>query len=277
MKIKRLTFELHNFCSRKCDFCLKKKIKNKKFEFMKDEEFYNIIDILNNSLELFEDKVYIKIYGLQEPLYKSEILKNKIKYLKENFNKNISIIIITNGDFLNKESLNNIIGIDELRVNDYNNEGIKRYLNFCKKLNLIPKTINFKIYNGNHPKEYIDHYDYDKKINIRFYLNTSKNFIVSNLASEHTELLKNNEYKFLNNEVFLRKNKCEVIGNTLNFELNGDIKICPSITNQLNKYKNYTKWNLKNNKIKNILKEINDIEIPFFCLNCDNVGHECLY
>jgi 8-amino-3,8-dideoxy-alpha-D-manno-octulosonate transaminase len=126
---KEIEFETLSYCNRKCHYC-----PNVSFErfgedndfFMKDEVFETIVGQLKDLS--FEGRIAPHLYG--EPMSDPRLPK-WMRHIKDNL-PNSEIKIVTNGDYLNKESYKELIdsGIDLIYLSKHS----KRFKKPCIEL-----------------------------------------------------------------------------------------------------------------------------------------------
>jgi len=125
--MKYLELELHSQCNRKCPWCPNKDIDRTFYEEMSDEHFTKILKELGE--DGFGQNVFVQIVigRYHEPFLNPELLKRRTREINKTF-PNARVVVKTNGDFVNEESLENLV-IDRLNIMDYDMEGMKK----CKK------------------------------------------------------------------------------------------------------------------------------------------------
>ena len=270
--IKKISIEVHNKCTRNCYFCpghLSDNVnsdKNGNFRYMSEEMLEYICDKILENKELFSDNLLILFYGFAELTYKSEILKKCIHIINKKLRNKINFKtrIIVNGDLIDNIFLDNIIGIDHITINDYEGIGIKRFIEISKKCNINISNLRIINIELQFIKKIINVFDKKRNINI-YYVTNTNDIKVFNLGSC---IFKNYDY--------IRKEKCGSIGKELMFDSNGIVKICTNVNQDIEEHKEVCKWNIKKQPLKEIIKEINNLNIPNPCLHCDNRWEFCI-
>lgn len=123
--LRLVEIELFSYCNRKCNWCPNREIDRSKNIFMED-------GILDKIVYDLSDKGYsgaITFSRYNEPLSHINVFKDKLKYIKSIL-PDCKLITNTNGDYVTKDNLNNLL-IDELTIMDYDNIGMDKC---CEKL-----------------------------------------------------------------------------------------------------------------------------------------------
>lgn len=270
--IKKVALEIHNKCSRKCWFCpgsLSNNINseiNNNFRYMTPKMVKNVCDEILNNKELFTEDILVLLYGFSELTFQSRILKEVIKTLHYELDGKIKFHtrLIVNGDYIDEEFMDNIVGIDHLTINDYDGIGVSRLLEMSKKCNIEMANIRYKNINLQFKKKVINFKDKKRDININYCTNTN-DIKAFNLGSC---IFKNYDYT--------RKEKCGCIGQEIMIDANGVVKICTNVNQDLKEHTECCRWNLKKDSLRNIINEITELNIPTPCLHCDNQWEFCL-
>lgn len=165
--IRRIDFEFQSYCNRECDWCPNKDIKRDFHEEMIEETylqflmdlsknnfgarsiFYNYIDIEENSYN--ETSPYFSFSGYQEPFSNLDLLRKRAEQAYNILPSTIEISANTNGDFLTKDSLEDLY-LTNISIMDYDNKGIEHWVSKFKELNIAIVDINYntEIISGMH-------------------------------------------------------------------------------------------------------------------------------
>ncbi len=162
--IDRACISLNNNCNLQCKYChfQDKQIDFNSFDF---KSLKIIVDNIHdyckkNKLERFK----LGIVGSGEPMLKSELIIELLKYVKENKYQEINIYTITNGTLLKKDLLKvfykykdffkiciSLDGYEEIHNSGRMcfskvMEGIKNYFEIYKKMPAINSTVNYNSY-----------------------------------------------------------------------------------------------------------------------------------
>lgn len=114
--IRRIVLENFNYCNRSCSFCVNSIIDRKsKIKILEDSYFYKLIEELSNNH--FSNTIALGRYS--EPLA-MKLTFERIRIIREQL-KDANILINTNGDYLNKEIINQLdrCGLNELKIMVY--------------------------------------------------------------------------------------------------------------------------------------------------------------
>ena len=109
--IRKIDIEIHSFCNRKCKWCSNSIYERNFYLEMTDKIFTKIID----ELAIWEFSRPISLMRYNEPLYNGELLKKRIKEIREKL-PNAKICVNTNGDY-------SVDGydLDYITIMDYDN------------------------------------------------------------------------------------------------------------------------------------------------------------
>lgn len=151
--IRRVDIEYQSFCNRKCDWCPNKTLLRDKSIKMSDELYTNILhqlkeshfgedDIPFSGIEgmkgaLSQGTARLSFLGYQEPLSCPDLFKRRVKEAYDTLSGRVRIVSNTNGDYLNKESLENLM-LTNLAIMDYDNKGKDYWMNKLKELDILP-------------------------------------------------------------------------------------------------------------------------------------------
>lgn len=272
MKIKKISIEIHNKCTRQCSFCpgsISDNIHsdiNGNYREINTSILNKICDNIIQYRKYFDDNILILFYGFAELSYNSHLIKLSLNTLHNKLNNIITYKtkIISNGDLINEEFFNNIKGLNELTINDYQGIGLSRLLNILKKSKIHISKMSFEKINIHYIKKCIRIYCSDINLNILYVTNTNdiKPF---NLGS-----------CIYSNYSYIRTQRCGLLGQELMFDSNGVVKVCTNVNQDISFHKELCKWNIINNNIEQILNDIKKINIPKPCLHCDNRWEDCL-
>lgn len=276
MKFGRTIIELHDFCNRKCDWCICSVLKQNKIEYMSDEIFYKTIDEIYKNIDLFNVPLAFSLFRYNEPLYDIHNLIIRAKYIKEFFkHKNIPtfIYIHTNGDYLNNIDFDDFNGIiDEIRINDYENNGEANYV-LSKMLGMKNKLIPISIeINKDERNQFICKY---KNIDIIFYMNSGKNLLKMTKGSVMQDYNDTTSISWCNNAIE-RDYDCDLKGKIFVVETNGDVMGCCEVYNKIKKHSDMIMGNIKDG-IQNFINCYDYIDEHTFeaCKYCHMSSKHC--
>lgn len=114
-----INIETVNRCNGTCGFCpANKNIDKRPMKKMTDELFHKIVEELVDIH--WKGQIFLNINN--EPLIDKNII-DKAKYIKERLEKNVCVVLITNGTLMNKKILVECCEwFDEICINNYSNE-----------------------------------------------------------------------------------------------------------------------------------------------------------
>lgn len=255
-KYSRVILELHNICNRKCEWCISTLCRTKK-EYMSCDLLKLILDEIYNNINLFHTPLSFSLFRYNEPLFDIDNIKKVSKTIKEYFNnKNIDtfIYIHTNGDYLNENTLTLVSQyIDEISVNDYDDLLVDK-LTAIKYIQNISKNIV--------PIMFLDSNIERSQVICKF-SNTTIKFYMKSKSDLFKSCKGGSLIEYCNK---IRTVPCDIKGNILVVETNGDIMPCPELYNKFYKHKNVILGNIKNglNSVVNKYNTINELS----CEHC---------
>lgn len=162
--IKRVDIEIQSYCNRTCAWCPNASIDRLHKTEMSDETYTKILNDLKEgnfgSNQSFIDKrltltpdpmerrrtgtlpYTISFLGFQEPLSNPELLKRRVKQAWDILPPKVEFISNTNGDFLTKESLENLL-LTSLSIMDYDDKGINYWKDKMTKAGVVVADIDY--------------------------------------------------------------------------------------------------------------------------------------
>lgn len=256
--IKKIDLQISNSCNRRCKWCpMLKYSKNDKEITL--EIIKKLVNIINLNKNLFDKNIRISYSRYNEPLLKLNLLLDISKELDKLEIQNTRVIH-TNGDLLN----NNIIDIvmencSLLTINNYDN------IDYNDALIKIIDIFGIDVLNTiSH--DYINHlilFKYKNKY-IEYFYDKSK---IMNTRDRGGTL----NYDTKLNWKYTTDNKsfCNVIGNMIAIECNGDIYPCCDTSNMIKKHEPMYCGNILLNNFSDIYNNlINKKTIKNICQHC---------
>jgi len=133
--LKFLEIEIQSKCNRKCSWCpnVEVDIFSHSTE-MSEEAYMNILEGIR-SVDLFDEtKLRISYSRYNEPFYKPDLLKKRVKQAKDMFPL-AELCCNTNGDYLRKRGSKDLddLMLDTLNIMDYDNRGVEHGKELFKK------------------------------------------------------------------------------------------------------------------------------------------------
>ena len=151
--IRRVDIELQSFCNRKCDWCPNKKFDRTFRDEMPEDIYLNLLHqlndggfgryglqcqpIRNSDEQLPVDTQILSFIGYQECFSDIEFTKKRLIQAREILDDRICFVTSTNGDFITKESLENLL-FTNIGIQDYDNKGLNYWLTKFKELDILP-------------------------------------------------------------------------------------------------------------------------------------------
>lgn len=166
--LRRVDIEYHSYCNRQCEWCPNTTFKrNEEDKIMSEEIFLKVLEELrdnnfgnaiNASAQTFTspmtriqtDSIF-SFLGYQEPMSNIKLFKKRVSQAYDILPSTVQITTSTNGDFLTKESLDELF-LTTLLICDYDNKGVEFWKNKLKELGVMVVTIdsNTEIITGVH-------------------------------------------------------------------------------------------------------------------------------
>lgn len=149
--IRRIDIEIQSFCNRKCDWCPNKVFLRDFKEIMSDYIYSNLLKQLKeanfgnsklfhpvkNSEELLiGDTAIVSFLGYQEPFSNPELLKRRLEEARKIFGDKTCYVTNTNGDYLNREVLKNLL-MTSISIQDYDCNGIDYWRKKFEELGVL--------------------------------------------------------------------------------------------------------------------------------------------
>jgi radical SAM protein with 4Fe4S-binding SPASM domain len=240
---------------------------------LEEETFLKVLKELKNN-NFNQEKRLITLNGNSEPMSDIELLQKRTNQIKKIL-PFVKIGINTNGDFFNKNNLENL-NLDKISIMDYDLKGKDFWVEKIKKTGAIIKE---------HDKESKIIKFLHKKINeIVIFYNWPKNKEIEDMAGilkENVYYLdgeKNKKIKWKNKKK-KRDFKCFEPLNYLSIDYNGNILLCCHIRSENENHKDYIYGNVNDNSLREIYysKKFKDIRdkfnrdvdfYPSICQNC---------
>jgi len=135
--LKKVEIEIQSYCNRKCEWCPNIKFDRTHKLEMSDETFLSVI---NNLRENGYNKGMISFSRYNEPFYNINLLRRRINQVRNEL-PGIKLVANTNGDYLKRSSLNDLM-LNELTIMDYDNKGLGYVKSKFKMLNIPIESIN---------------------------------------------------------------------------------------------------------------------------------------
>lgn len=139
--IHRVSIEFSSYCNRKCDWCPNKTLHRNDHITMSDELYTDILKQLdeNNFGKGFVRRSLqrVSFMGYNEPFAEPELLKKRVREAYDTLSKSVKLITNTNGDFVTKENLSNLM-LDKVSIMDYDNKGMEYWEQKLIDLEALP-------------------------------------------------------------------------------------------------------------------------------------------
>lgn len=281
--IKKVYIEIHSQCNRQCAWCPNKFLNRNFYEEMDEKLFLNILNQLyqngfcnlsNSKFELVDNFPTIALLGYSEPFLNSELLKKRVNQIFDIFPDTLCVETASNGDFITKESLNELY-LTNILISDYDNKGIEYWKKRLKDLDILVIDINeeLEIIYGIH--RYIN--------SITVQCNWTKNHLIENRGGIlKPEDLK--EVKFKNN-CNGRNSLCYEPEYFINIDYKGNVLPCCHIREDYKDHQQYCFGNLNYNtleeiftsdKVLNFQNNLRNMNFPNPCKFCHKERFEKL-
>lgn len=251
--IKKVDIQITDICNRRCEWC--PMLKNSQNKIMSIDIIKKINDVMYEYNYLFDKNFKLTFCRYNEPFMFPEILKKYYDIIKAH---NFKFTINTNGDYLNKKTKSLLPIIDLLLINDYDglnkDEALIKLIKWIDDINVLNK------YN-----ESLDHFTVQ-------YNNTTIEYFYNKPSTMNTRdrggtLDINSNLHWINKTS--NRTYCDVIGNMISIDVNGDVYPCCDICGMITKHKKMCCGNIMFDKFdiiwKNIIKLKPNIEI---CSKC---------
>lgn len=251
----KFEFQISNFCNRKCEWCPPFRDNNiERIEYIDEKILYKMKDIYIKYNNLFEKNIKISFGRYNEPCYNMDNLIKCVNIFKNIDNDKIKFTINTNGDYLNKNNINNLFIFSYVTINKYNSNEKKidaicnlidlfgtdicKKLKFNDKINEIYFTIN------NTSFTYV--YNKGKVMNTR-----TRGGILSPITDKNLSW-KNN----------IKKNTfCDIVGHLIMIDYNGDVFPCCEVTGMNNFHKKMCVGNILTDNFLDIYSRLINFNI----------------
>jgi len=156
--IRRIDFEHQSYCNRLCDWCPNKTLNRQGHNEMPEETYIRFLNDLKDngfgSKALFNHNVDIAsndynysspifcFSGYQEAFSDIDLFKQRVRQAYDILPNTVSLGVNTNGDFLTKESLENL-PLNSINIMDYDNKGIEYWENKLVELGICVIDVNY--------------------------------------------------------------------------------------------------------------------------------------
>jgi len=239
MKTRLIEIEIFNYCNRVCEFCPNSIIDRKSNFKLLNMDIY--IKLLNELKDL-KYKGVLTYSRYNEPMSHSDIFKKYLNKAKEIL-PDVKLISNTNGDFINKENMQDL-NIDELTIMNYDNKPLDYILTKLKNANINIEKIE---------EDYIHASFNNIKILVVVNFSTIK---LNNRGGVLAEIKSN-----------IRIDACFEPTYFIGIDYTGDVVPCCNIRHDINSHKPYIFGNIYKSTLKHIIdsSKYND-----FKTNCAN-------
>lgn len=214
--INKIDIQMTDMCNRRCKWCPMLQYSQNKI--MDKYIIYKIKDIMDKYSYLFSENCKLTLSRYNEPLLYPDLMKEYLRILKNSKIK-FKFTVNTNGDFLNKIDLDNYLkDIDLFIINNYDNID-----EITAKINLMDYFRTYKILeNMQHiPSEHLLRFNYNNT-DIEYVYNKAQ---IMNTRDRGGSLSYNDNLHWINKNNCIRKS-CDLIGNVLSIDVNGDVYPC---------------------------------------------------
>lgn len=284
-KVRKINFEFHSYCNRECAWCPNSKLKrnNKDYE-ISDYLFDNLLKELKENnfgmyngnytspLKRHESESIFSFLGFQEPFTSSDLFKKRVSEVYSALPSTVRIIANSNGDFLTKKSLDELL-LTSLDIMDYDNKGIEYWENKLRDLNIlvIDKNVQTEILIGIH--RYVG--------SIKVHCNWSKHWEIEDRAGFFKkEDLQNIIWK---NDLQERTFPCYEMQFNLTIDYQGNVMPCCHMRSDNIQHQDFILGNLNNSSLVDIYTSNKFLELkdnllnssfPSVCKNCQKTRIE---
>lgn len=239
--LRLVEIELFSYCNRKCAWCPNSFIdRYTDCIYMEDDILISILKSINN----MDNKPAITFSRFNEPMSKIDIFKEKLIFIKNMLPDN-KLITNTNGDFINKENLENLM-LDELTIMDYDNIGLTECVTRLIDAGAIIDKISFP---------YV--YAHTDKIQILYYVNYTKYGKITDRGGTLPLYIVGQK----------RDTQCVEPLRFVGINYDGTVSPCCNIRNDIDSTKGYIMGDLHNNTLEEILNSDKYITFKNNCLN----------
>lgn len=150
--IRRVDIEIQSYCNRKCAWCPNKTFDRSFREEMPDGVYTSLLQqldeagfgrnglqgqpIRNSDEQLPTDTPVLSFIGYQECFSDIDYTKRRLNEAREILNDRVCFVTSSNGDFITKKSLENLL-FTNIGIQDYDNKGLTYWENKFKELGIL--------------------------------------------------------------------------------------------------------------------------------------------
>jgi radical SAM protein with 4Fe4S-binding SPASM domain len=274
--IRRVDIEFHSKCNRLCKWCpnieykrngediiMSDELYTRIVEELRDNNFGNGINITVNSftnpLDRAKNEAIFSFLGYQEPFTNPELFKRRVNEAYDKLPSTVQITASTNGDFLEKEYLDDL-HLTTLLIADYDDKGMDYWKEKLKSLDILVVSDDEEqdILIGVH--RYIG--------NVRVLCNWTKHYLLENRGGyfqpgDLSDMLWRNDMK-------KRDLPCYELVYNLTINYTGDVMPCCHMRQDNPNHKEFILGNVNDNTIVEISKSNKLNEFKNNILNPNN-------
>ena len=251
--IKKVDIQITDICNRRCKWC--PMLKNSKNRIMPIEIMKKIDEIMYEYNYLFNDNFKLTFCRYNEPFMYPDILKRYYDIIKKH---NFKFTINTNGDYLNEKTKSLLSFIDLLLINDYDglnkDEALIKLITWINDINILTEY-----------SESLDHFTIK-------YNNTTIEYFYNKPSTMNTRdrggtLDTSLDLHWINKTT--DRTSCDVIGNMISIDVNGDVYPCCDTCGMISKHKTMCCGNIMVDNFDNIWENIINLKIgKNICSKC---------